>query len=162
MNYRIEASHLTLDYTPETCALTVRVAGSDITWSWHTVPFLVRADQTSLALTDSDCESHTFDRGTVRGVRATYKNLRDSEGNPTPISVQTEVSLNQATGQLTAMACVLGDGKGELAALAYPPRMRFDAPEGHGYTVLPRMQGAILPAGHDIKINDGIVFERGA
>ena len=162
MNYTLRHDLFSVSYTPETCGLTVTVKGSDTRWSWHTVPFLVRADQTSLALTDSDCESHTFDRGTSRGVRAIYKNLRDSEGNPTPISVQTEVSINLATGQLKAMACVLGDGKGELAALAYPPRMRFDAPEGHGYTVLPRMQGTILPAGHDLKINDGIVFERGA
>ena len=162
MNYTLRHDLFSVSYTPETCGLTVTVKGSDTRWSWHTVPFLVRADQTSLALTDSDCESHTFDRGTTRGVRAIYKNLRDSEGNPTPISVQTEVSINLATGQLKAMACVLGDGKGELAALAYPPRMRFDAPEGHGYTVLPRMQGTILPAGHDLKINDGIVFERGA
>ena len=162
MNYRIEASHLTLDYTPETCALTVTVKGSDIQWSWHNVPFLVRADQTSLALTDGDCESHTFDRGTTRGVRAIHKNLRDSGGNPSPISVQTEVSLNVATGQVKATACVLDDGKGELIALAYPPRMKFDVPEGHGYTVLPRMQGTILPAGHGYKLPDAIVFERGA
>ena len=162
MNYRIEASHLTLDYTPETCSLTVTVKGSDIQWSWHNIPFLVRADQTSLALTDSDCESHTFDRGTTRGVRAIHRNLRDSGGNPSPISVQTEVSLNVATGQVKATACVLDDGKGELIALAYPPRMKFDVPEGHGYTVLPRMQGTILPAGHSCKLPDAIVFERGA
>ena len=162
MNYRIEASHLTLDYTPETCSLTVTVKGSDIQWSWHNIPFLVRADQTSLALTDSDCESHTFDRGTTRGVRAIHRNLRDSGGNPSPISVQTEVSLNVATGQVKATACVLDDGKGELIALAYPPRMKFDVPEGHGYTVLPRMQGTILPAGHSYKLPDAIVFERGA
>ena len=130
MNYTLRHDLFSVSYTPETCGLTVTVKGSDTRWSWHTVPFLVRADQTSLALTDSDCESHTFDRGTTRGVRAIYKNLRDSEGNPTPISVQTEVSINLATGQLKAMACVLGDGKGELAALAYPPRM----------------QGTILPA----------------
>ena len=162
MNYTLTHDLFSVSYTPEICALTVTVKGSDAAWSWHNLPFLVRADQTSLVLTDSDCESHTFDRGTTRGVRATYKNLRDGAGNPTPISVQTEVSVNVATGQLKAEAVVTGDGKGELIALAYPPRMKFDVPEGHGYTVLPRMQGTILPAGHGYKLPDAIVFERGA
>ena len=162
MNYTLTHDLFSVSYTPDTCAMTVTVKDSDITWSWHNLPFLVRADQTSLVLTDSDCESHTFDRGTTRGVRATYKNLRDGAGNPTPISVQTEVSVNIATGQLKAEAVVTGDGKGELIALAYPPRMKFDVPEGHGYTVLPRMQGTILPAGHSYKLPDAIVFERGA
>ena len=162
MNYRIEASHLTLDYVPEACELTVTLQGTDISWSWSNKPFLVLTDHTSLILTDGDCESAAFDRGTTRGVRALYKNIRDGEGNPTHYSVETEVSLNLATGQLKAEARVLGDGMGELAALAYPPRMSFNAPEGHGYTVLPRMQGAILPAGHGLKFDDGLVFERAA
>lgn len=162
MRYQIQAKGITLEYTPETSALTVTVHGSDIAWSWNSRPFLVRKDQTALMLTDSICESHAIDMGTSRGVRTLYKDIRDGEGNPTHYSVETEVSLNMATGMLKAEARVLGDGMGELAALAYPPRMKFDAPEGHGYTVLPRMQGTILPAGHGLKFPDGLVFERAA
>ena len=162
MNYRIEASHLTLDYVPEACELTVTLQGTDISWSWSNKPFLVLSDKTTLILTDGDCESSVHDTGVSKGVRAVYKNLRDAEGKLYPYVVSTEVSVNPDTGMVKAEARVTEDGMGEIAALAYPPRVSFDVAEGEGYTVLPRMQGTILPAGHGLKFNDGLVFERTA
>ena len=137
MNYRIEASHLTLDYVPEACELTVTLQGTDISWSWSNKPFLVLTDKTTLILTDGDCESSVHDTGVSKGVRAVYKNLRDAEGKLYPYVVSTEVSVNPDTGMVKAEARVTEDGMGEIAALAYPPRMSFDVPEGEGYTVLP-------------------------
>ena len=61
MNYRIEASHLTLDYIPEACELTVTLQGTDISWSWSNKPFLALSDKTTLILTDGDCESSVHD-----------------------------------------------------------------------------------------------------
>ena len=162
MNYRIEASHLTLDYIPEACELTVTLQGTDISWSWSNKPFLVLSDKTTLILTDGDCESSVHDTGVSKGVRAVYKNLRDAEGKLYPYVVSTEVSVNPDTGMVKAEARVTEDGMGEIAALAYPPRMSFDVAEGEGYTVLPRMQGAIIPAGHSYTFHDGLLYERDA
>ena len=76
MNYRIEASHLTLDYVPEACELTVTLQGTDISWSWSNKPFLVLSDKTTLILTDGDCESSVHDTGVSKGVRRVQESPR--------------------------------------------------------------------------------------
>ena len=162
MSELISAHGLTLDYAPETCSLTVTVAGSPVSWSWSSHPFLVPADGRSLDFVAAHCESRPFQSGVADGVRAVYSDFADSEGKRYPYTVETCVSVDRSTGAVKVEARVTGDGPGELAALAYPPRMEFHPPEGHGYTVLPRMQGTILPAGHNYKLDDGIVFERAA
>ena len=53
-----------------------------------------------------------------------------------------------------------GDAPGQIKSVAYPGGMEFGAEKGHGYTVLPRMQGALVPAGTDINIADGRIQER--
>ena len=68
------------------------------------------------------------------------------------------ITLNIQPTQVQGLSNVAS----ELKNLVFPPRMGFNVPEGHGYTVLPRMQGAILPAGHKYKIDDGLMFERAA
>ena len=162
MHYSIQSSALRLEYTPENSALTVGIPESNVIWSWENDPFLVLTDGKSLSFSAAACESCAFETGTDRGVRATYRNFTDGEGAVYPYVVETCVSVNPNTGFLKAEARLEGDGSGEIAALAYPPRMRFDAPAGQGYTVLPRMQGAILPAGHGYKLKDGLVYERDA
>ena len=162
MQYSMETAKLRLEYTPETSSLAVCVSGSETVWSWANDPFLVLSDGKSLSFSAARCESRPFSTGVDRGVRATYTGFSDGEGTMYPLVVETCVSLNPDTGFLKAEARVEGDGAGEIAALAFPPRMRFDVPAGQGYTVLPRMQGTILPAGHGYTIKDGIVFERDA
>lgn len=162
MSYTLKHNALTISYTPETAALSVSVEGSHMTWSWATAPFLTLSNDKKLILTSGVCESTSHDTGVSHGVRATYSHLHDDDGNEYPYTVETEVSVNLATGMLKAEARVTCDGLGEIAALVYPPRMSFTAPVGHGYTVLPRMQGTLLPAGHNYEFNDGIIFERDA
>jgi len=161
MRYLMEAKHIKLDYTPETSALTVTVAGSEQTWSWANQPFLCLPDK-ALSFADARCESFEYNTGVSRGMRAVYSDFKDGAGNTYPYTVETCLSMDITTGDVKAEARVDGDGKGEILALAYPPRVKFDVPEGHGYTVLPRMQGTLIPAGHPEKLKDGIVFERDA
>ena len=162
MMYQLHSPQFDLVYTPETFSLTVTVQGSDTAWSWANLPFMALSNEKSLSFADANCESREYATGVERGVRATYSGFTDGEGNAYPFVVETTVSINPNTGFLKAEARVEGDGMGDISVLAYPPRMKFDAPEGHGYTVLPRMQGTIIPAGHPESMNDGIVFERGA
>lgn len=162
MDYRLCTQQIDLTYSPEASALTVLVAGSGVTWSWTGDPFLVLAGGKTLTFSSATCESLTYNTGVSQGVRAVYSAFTDGEGNSYPYIVETCVSVDPDTGFLKAEARVDGDAPGEIAALAYPPRMKFDAPKGHGYTVLPRMQGTILPAGHTYKFRDGLIYERDA
>ena len=152
MRYLMESKHVKLDYTPETSALTVTVTGSEQTWSWANQPFLGLPDK-GLSFADARCESFEYNTGVSRGVRAVYSDFKDGAGNTYPYTVETCLSIDITTGDVKAEARVDGDGMGELLSLAYPPRVKFDVPEGHGYTVLPRMQGALIPAGHPEKMN---------
>lgn len=162
MSYQLSSSRFAVTYTPETFALTVTVAGSTVAWSWANTPFLTLTGGKQLSFASAACQSRDVTTGVDYRVRASYTGFTDEEGNAYPYTVETCVSMNFNTGLLKAEAYVVGDGMGEIAALAYPPRMRFDAPVDHGYTVLPRMQGTILPAGHPYTFHDGLIFERDA
>lgn len=162
MEYTLQHSALQVSYTPEACQLSVLVKEAGKVWSWSSTPYVQLTDQRRLNLTEGECRSRSFDRGTTCGVYATYSHLRDDEGRPTGLSVETEVSLCMATGRLKVTARVMGDGEGEVSSLFYPPRMGFAPSEGRGYTVLPRMQGTLLPAGHGYTLDDGVIFERAA
>ncbi|MBE6559469.1 MAG: hypothetical protein E7661_10775 [Ruminococcaceae bacterium] len=161
MRYCIEIEHFKLDYTPETSAFTVTLTGQEVVWKWANDPFLVVGGK-SLAFSTAKCESRVHDTGVSRGVRAIFTEFKDEDGHIYPYTVETYVSIDTSTGYIKAEAHVTGDQRGEISTMAYPPRMKFDAPEGHGYTVLPRMQGTLIPAGHPEKLKDGLVFERDA
>ncbi len=160
MQYLIETKHIKLVYDPEAISLTVHVAGSDIAWSWADGGKLRLGNGTELLLCAGTCKSRACKRGRIDGVQATYTDLRDAQGNAYPFAVDAFAGIDATTGQLRVQAVVTGDQPGNIAALVYPPRMRFEAGEGEGYTVLPRMQGTLVPAGHPIKIVNGFIFER--
>ncbi len=161
MSYTIRQDNLTLVYTPETSALTVTLEGQPVAWSWSNVPYIVVGEK-ALTFTNADCESAAYTTGVSQDVRAVYTNFKDETGKVYPYTVETRVAVEMTTCDVTFEARVTGDGFCEIAALAYPPCMGFSAPEGHGYTVLPRMQGTLIPAGHPEKLKDGIIYERDA
>ena len=162
MEYQIQNEKLSLTYTPETASLTVTVKERDISWSWTGEAAVSLTDQTWLRLDRAHCESHAYTTGVATGVRATFTGFCDAEGKAYSFALGTDLSLDLTTGDVRAESWLEGDALGEVAAVVFPPRMRFDAEPGHGYTVLPRMQGALVPAGEPIPPYHGIVFERHA
>lgn len=160
MCYVIENKGIRLEYCPEDVALTVTVKGSEIAWSWADAGKVRLGDGRELLLSGAKCESRAYQNGIMDGVRATYTGLCDAQGREAAFAIETFVGLEESSGQLRVQAWVVGDGHGEIAALEYPPRMKFEAGEGEGYTVLPRMQGTLVPAGHPIQIVNGFIYER--
>ncbi|MBO7295632.1 MAG: hypothetical protein J6V39_00085, partial [Clostridia bacterium] len=160
MQYPVESKNIKLVYDPQAIALEVHVEGSDVVWSWAEGGKLRLGDGTVLPFFAGECQSRACKRGRIEGVQATYTSLRDEKGNAYPFTVDTFVGIDQNTDQLRVQATVTGDAPGNVAALEFPPRMKFEAAEGHGYTVLPRMQGTLVPAGHPIQIINGYIFER--
>lgn len=162
MNYELKNQSLTVTYDPEALTLTAAPVGCGEIWVWNAVPTLRLADGTVLSFADAVCESNPYKTGIADGVRAVYSGFRAADGTVYPFTVSTFVFLDIATGDLRTEATLSGDTRCQLSAMVYPPRMKYDAKEGEGYTVLPRMQGTLVPAGHPIKIVDGIIFERDA
>lgn len=162
MRYQMQFDKLSLDYCPETLDLTVSVAGSDVTWSWTGGASLSLATGQWLHFAAATCESREHVTGVARGVKAVYTALTDEAGKEYPYLVETFVGFDLTTGDLKAEVRVERDQPGEISALVFPPRFAYDAAEGEGYTVLPRMQGTLVPAGHPIEVPYGIVYERNA
>ncbi|MBQ7982213.1 MAG: hypothetical protein IJ302_01480, partial [Clostridia bacterium] len=160
MSYQMKNQTLTVDYSSEAASLKVSVAGSAVCWSWTGTPFVRTSDGAVLEFTGAVCESREYKTGVADGVRAVYTGFCGADGKQYPYRVETFVYLDIASGDLKTEVRLDGDEKGEIAALAFPPRMKFDAGEGEGYTVLPRMQGALVPAGHPIRHAGGEIFER--
>lgn len=160
MQYLIQTDKIRLDYDPEDISLRITVAGSDIGWCWANAGSVRLGNGIELPLASAACQSEAYQNGIEQGVRAIYTDLRDAAGNEYAFSVQTYVCLEHSSGQMRVRATVTGDGRGEIAALNFPPRMKFEAAEGEGYTVLPRMQGTLVPAGHPIQIVNGFIYER--
>ncbi|MBO5842274.1 MAG: hypothetical protein J6R46_04675, partial [Clostridia bacterium] len=160
MQYPVESKNIKLVYDPQAIALEVHVEDSGVVWSWAEGGKLRLGDGTVLPFLAGECQSRACKRGRIEGVQATYTSLRDEKGNAYPFTVDTFVGIDQNTDQLRVQATVTGDAPGNVAALEFPPRMKFEVKEGHGYTVLPRMQGTLVPAGHPIQIINGYIFER--
>lgn len=162
MDYTIYTDVIGLTYDPHKASLTVTVLGRGMEWRWGTLPAIHLADGRSFLLTDGVCESREDSVGVLRGVSACYRDIPDGAGGILPFAVDTFVGVDTTTSELVAEVTLRGDSRGEIHALDFPPAMEFDVPEGHGYTVLPRMQGALIPAGHPIKVEHGIIYERDA
>ena len=139
MQYIIQNDKLRIEYQPESLALCAHVAGSDVTWSWADAGKIRMGDGAEIALGNAKCESRAYQNGIMDGVRATYTGLCDQKGREYPFTLETYVAIESSSGQLRVQAWVVGDGRGQIAALEYPPRMKFEANEGEGYTILPRM-----------------------
>ena len=75
--------------------------------------------------------------GTFDGVRSFY-DLPETE-----ISIMTHVYIDRTTNDLMFEVLVTGDKPGEINTVSYPAPFDFDAKEGEGYTILPRMQGTL-------------------
>ncbi len=160
MQYLIQNDKLCVKYDPEALTLEVSVPGSDISWSWGSAGYVALGDGRVLDFARAECQSREWSKGVLQGVRAGYSGFCDAQGGKTSFCVDTYVAIDQPTGQLRCQATVTGDGHGEIAKLAWPPRMKFEVAEGEGYTVLPRMQGTLVPAGHPIQIVNGFIYER--
>lgn len=94
--------------------------------------------------------------GTYDGVRSYF----DIPG--TDISVMTHVYVDRTTEDVVFELRVDGDGKGEIETVSCPAPFDFGAKAGEGYTVLPRMQGTLVPAGTVVKPAIGDIFGRDA
>lgn len=93
--------------------------------------------------------------GTGEAIAADYVGF-DEPG----LTVNTVTRFDRQTGDITFYINVGNDGENRIEAVYYPAPFEFGAEPGHGYTVLPRMQGALYPAGEKIVIADGLIYER--
>lgn len=155
--YNIIAERNIISYSPETLEFQIRT--SNTVWKWGETPFIVAGGK-KLSFSTAHCESRAKRTGVADGVEAEYSGLRDENGVEYGLTVYTFMWVNNTTFDVNFEVRVEGDRPGQIQRLCYPAPLEFGAREGHGYTVLPRMQGTIVPAGQHINIADGRIQER--
>ena len=159
MNFVFSRAAARVSYEPAEGTLTVSVGSYSVQWA--DTPYLCTSDGEKLAFSDAHCESTEEHTGTSDGVSAVYSGFSGTDGRQYPFSVHTRVYFDKADGDLHTSVRV-ENADGEISRIAFPPRFGFDAREGEDYTILPRMQGTLVPAGHPITLASGIIFERDA
>ena len=125
-------------------------------WAMTARPFIDTISRGKLYFDEAKIVAETpVDTGVCHGVETVYD---FGEG----VTITTTVTLQKSRDDLFFASLAEETGKPDVYAVAFPAGFDFDVPEGHGYTVLPRMQGTLVPAGHPITLASGIVFERDA
>ena len=152
--YELNLPALTVLYDPETFTLE---AGR---YHWKGIPYFVLADGTRISFGTARCETSEYETGVSRGVRAEYSGFRTPDGKTRPYVISTYVYADLATGDLCAEAAFSGDAPGEIHSMAYPPRFAFDEGSDERYTVLPRMQGALLRPSDKLTLHEARVYQR--
>jgi hypothetical protein len=156
--YKLSSGAYLIEYSPKETAFAADINGS--IWRWGTKPAIVLTNGKKLYFADAECSSSYYRTGVADGVKAEYTGFADGEGGVYPIKAYTFTWVNTSTGDINFEVRVEGDAPGQIKSVAYPGGMEFGAEKGHGYTVLPRMQGTLVPAGTDINIADGRIQER--
>lgn len=152
--HEIKRAGFTLKVDAENIKYTV-VLSSGKTWTMTDKPY-IRFVSGKEILFPAPKDVSVTKTGTYDGVRSHY----DIQG--TKISVMTHVYVDRTTEDIVFEVRVDCDKRGEIEVVSYPAPFDFDAKEGEGYTVLPRMQGSLVPAGKEIRIDIGDIFGRDA
>ncbi len=153
--FTIHGKALTVTADEAKATFRVSLAGGD-TWTLSGRSYVALTNGRHINLDESILIGATERKtGTWHGFGADYDL---GEG----MTLHTLVYLENTRDDLYFESRLEGDAPGQVQYVSFPSPVDFDAAVGHGYTVLPRMQGTLVPAGSPIHIADGIVLERDA
>lgn len=154
MQYSITQGDITLTVCPEEgfCSVTT----PDTLWKWGSKPNLQLQDGTVLYFHEAKCTSSRYSTGVADGVRAEYSEFPGYDN----LHVYTFIYLSFDSHSVVFEIRVEGDEPMQIKRLVYPAEFEFGS--DNGYTVLPRMQGALLPAGEKFSASNQIIQERSA
>ena len=136
--YVLKSGGLTVSYDPEKLCFSAD-NGAEI---WRTrpgfCPYIVSKQYGDLRFDAAGCESSPYVTGTVTGVKAVYS-FADSG-----IVVITYVFVERYDDTLHCEFFVRGDVSSDIRYIFWPSPLEFNT--DNGCTVLPKMQGVLLPA----------------
>ncbi len=151
----IKGQALTVTAIPEKAVYTITLANGDL-WQMSGRPYVELTDGSVYYLDEAQCTAAERKTGTWHGFGADYTLACG-------LILHTLVYIEETRDDLYFVSRLEGDTRGQVQFVSFPAAVDFNGTEpGHGYTVLPRMQGTLVPAGSPIQIWDGTVYERDA
>ena len=152
--FEIKNNSYSLSVDAENVRCTVTLKSGKV-WTMTKRPF-IRFSSGETVDFPSTYDVKPTQSGTYDGVRSFFSVPQKN------IDIMTHVYVDRTTEDLIFELRVDGDGFGSIETVAYPAPFDYGAKKGEGYTVLPRMQGTLVPAGSTIKIRIGDIFGRDA
>lgn len=152
--FTLKEHGITLYADPYTHVYTVSSPGGE--WRITEKPYILFAGGRKVFFPEP-VNAAVFPSGTGSVIRAEYGGFEGSG-----VTVVIHAGIDGSTGDVVFTLNVANDEKCEIDRVVFPAPFEFDAKPGEGYTVLPRMQGALYPAGEKIEITNGLIFERDA
>lgn len=165
--YKIKGRGIKLTGDPSSNRYEVEIGGA--VWSMTKTPSIRFAGGEVLPFPKplSEVERET---GTTKGFEAVYGFPR--EGGRT-ITLRARAEVETITDDIFFTLITEGDLRGEIEYVAWPAPFDYGKAYGdtdkpgkanlpYSYTVLPRMQGTLVPAGTHIRIASGEIMERDA
>ena len=124
-------------------------------WKMKLAPYVLFSDGRK-AMFPPPAETVAREAEASDDVYAMYQGFEGSN-----IRAYTRISAEKISGDLRFEMRIEGDQPGEIAFAAYPSP--WEAQDGSGlFTVLPRMQGELVPPGSALTVDKGKIFERTA
>ena len=148
---------------PDSCAYSVSIGNA--VWTMSERPYVRFSDETVIPF--PKCESSSqYKTGTSGVIEAVYTDFGSHK-----IKVTTRAEVEFTTDDVYFTLQVEGDEKCEISKVSFPAPFDFGKAFGDKgdlrennlplcYTVLSRMQGCLVPAGQEICLFEGKVYER--
>jgi len=163
--YSVEYNGMTVISEPEKFRFELKIG--DRTEHFGGIPHIRLRDGRQIGFDTGVCRSEEFRKGTSAGVRAIYSSLafpEDTGDKFTALEAVLELEIMH-DGFVRMSVYLENEPENGLYAVQLM-HVGFGAEKGKGYTVLPRMQGVLIPAMYEKPLRggyyEGLVLERDA
>ena len=161
MEYTLSQGDLAVTYDPQ--AMSLRVEHNGTSWDWLPKACYVELPGgKKLSFARAQCESEQIETDGCVAVRSRYHSFVSAWGRKYPFELTTTVGV-EADGQTLRFEIAgEGDEPGDIKEICWPAAFAYD--ESEGGTVLPMMQGVLIPAKWEKKVdtryNNGKIYDR--
>ncbi|MBQ8513290.1 MAG: hypothetical protein IJ497_11795 [Clostridia bacterium] len=153
--FTIEGKRITITVNPEKATFAFTLS-SGAEWTMSGRPYVELTDGTVFCLDEAEMQFSERKTGTWHGCGIDYT-------LSCGLILHTLVYIENTRDDIYFVSRLEGDTRGQVQFVSFPSAVDFNGTEaGHGYTVLPRMQGTLIPAGSPIRVWDGTIYERDA
>ncbi len=153
--FTIQGKRITIAVDPARATFTFTLASGAV-WTMAGRPYVELTDGSVYYLDEAEMQCTERKTGTWHGYGADYT-------LSCGLILHTLVYIEETRDDIYFVNRMEGDTRGQVQFVSFPSAVDFNGTEpGHGYTVLPRMQGTLIPAGSPIRIWDGTIYERDA
>ncbi len=162
MQYTLQfaANRLSFDCTTGFFAVQRTAEGGEATWNFDAGEIVLRDGDRTLPLTAAQrCTVTCFENVLAQELTAVY------EGFVCSPQLRITVVLSLFADYFDVSALVEGDNYMPQGELLFPPAVRFGQAEEDSYTLLSKMQGMLIPAGHPQQVKSfetDYLFDRNA